>query len=542
MTFKAIGYVEKADGKLEAIILQENQVLVVHIGDRIMDRYRITRITPDLVDAIDETLGHSPMTPSGGAKSEVLAVKPVEPPSTPSLGGAPARPEVTAVATSSAEPQTAQGVEPAANSLGYVQQGDGKVVAVVADGESVRLVPQAPPETMAHVTPPAEIPAVASLAQGVTAPGVAPSSPVVATAGLSVRPGGLPDASAIRQASYQVPSAAAQGPAPIGAGISLAGGPAGTMKAASGRAGAISTAKPAEATDRLAKLPVEMKPLGFVVKADGEFAAILSADDDVYVVRQGDRFAGRYRALSVSAEVVEAEEEPPREAPPPSLAAPPAIPDWLSASAQQGPSLFSTEDCSGCKFNALGEVSLNAPDEPPRDVVSPPPRSATGILPVGGHGQDGHGTWGGTRILPVSRHSQAPDGLGQADQATFIFQTLGYVQTQDGETQAVVADGSQVFLVKQGDIFADQYRATSVDPILVLAVRVSPGTPAGDSLFADTDSGGKPASKNLSGYLHLPLSGMADTQIFYEVDASGNPVLASLGLNLFHPPLTGLDF
>ena len=56
--------------------------------------------------------------------------------------------------------------------------------------------------------------------------------------------------------------------------------------------------------------------------------------------------------------------------------------------------------------------------------------------------------------------------------ATFVFQTLGYVETQDGEMRAVVADGSEVYLVKQGETFADKYRATSVDPTLVLAVKV----------------------------------------------------------------------
>ena len=91
----------------------------------------------------------------------------------------------------------------------------------------------------------------------------------------------------------------------------------------------------------LTKLSVEMKPLGFVVKADGELAAILSQDDEIYIVRQGDRFAGRYRAVSVSADAVEAVEEPPRQALPLPFAAPPAFPDLLSASALQGPSLFS---------------------------------------------------------------------------------------------------------------------------------------------------------------------------------------------------------
>ena len=76
--FKAIGYVEKAGGQLEAIILQENQVQVVHIGDRIAGRYRVTKITPDLVDALDETLVQSSMLKSGGPESGKVAARGTE--------------------------------------------------------------------------------------------------------------------------------------------------------------------------------------------------------------------------------------------------------------------------------------------------------------------------------------------------------------------------------------------------------------------------------------------------------------------------------
>ncbi len=52
--FKSIGYVEKADGQLEAIIMQDDAVQVVRIGDRIADRYKVTSITPEVVGAIEE--------------------------------------------------------------------------------------------------------------------------------------------------------------------------------------------------------------------------------------------------------------------------------------------------------------------------------------------------------------------------------------------------------------------------------------------------------------------------------------------------------
>jgi hypothetical protein len=275
-----------------------------------------------------------------------------------------------------------------------------------------------------------------------------------------------------------------------------------------------------------------MKPLGFVVKADGELAAILSQDDEIFIVRQGDRFAGHYRAVGVSADIVEAvEEPPPRPTVSPPFAAPLAFPDLLSASAQQGPPLFSNEGCLGCKSDELGEVSANVPDDPPLEVSTPPPRSRKDE-----EARAGPAKGPGQRSAPTLKKAAT-----SPDTATFVFQTLGYVETQDGEMQAIVADGSQVYLVKQGETFADQYRATSVDPILVLAVRVFPGQEAGNLLSAQTESGGKPACKRLYGFLHFPFSGLANAQALHQMGASGSPFLTDLGVNLLNSSLTGFD-
>jgi hypothetical protein len=272
-----------------------------------------------------------------------------------------------------------------------------------------------------------------------------------------------------------------------------------------------------------------MKPLGFVVKADGELAAILSQNDEVYIVRQGDRFAGRYRAVSVSADAVEAVEESPRRTLPSPLAAPPAFPDLLSASTQQGPSLFSKEDDLDWKSNELGEVPAKVLGDRPVEPASPPQGSR----------KDEQVPYASARG-PRERFAPFLKEAGiSSDPATFVFQTLGYVETQDGKMEAIVADGSDVYLVKEGEMFADQYRATSVDPILVLAVKVSPGRDAENFLSAQTEFGAKTASKKMYGALHFPLSGLSDAQALHEVDASGSPVLTDLGVNLLNSSLTG---
>jgi Tfp pilus assembly protein PilP len=558
VTFKPIGYVEKAGGQLEAIILQESELQVVHTGDLIAGRYRVTKITPDSVDAIDETLVRSPMAKPDGAESKELTASVAPPPSTPPGTVAPVPPEVLTNAGAGEHPANIQGAEPvsaapavtaqaqsvrspsgeaearitppqgvelAENSLGYVQRANGKVESVVADGDTVRLVPETPAVTMAQVSPARNTQEGGSPAQGSTEPAPAVSSTVEAVADHSIHSRVLPDASAIRQASYLVPTPAAEASASVQLSMDSAGGPAGAANVASEPAITTFTAKTAGSGDRLSKLPVEVKTLGFVVKADGEFAAILSQDDEVYVVRQGDRFAGRYRAVSVSADAVEAVEEPPRQAFPSPFALPYA--DLLSAAAQPGLPPFSRNDCSGCKSDELGELTAKLPDDPGAEVASPPPRKRKQEqmrAPL-------------AKGLRQSYPSASKETASPPDPATLIFQTLGYVETQDGAIQAVVADGSSLYLVKQGETFADQYLATSVDPGLVLAVRVSPGQEAGNSLSAQTESGGKPASKRLYGYLHYSLAGLANAQAFYEVDASGGPVLLDLGVNLLKSPL-----
>ena len=564
-TFKPMGYVEKAGGQLEAIILQENEVQVVHINDLIADRYRVTKITPDSVEAVDETLVQSPMAKPNSAETKELTAGVAREPETAPAVVAQAQPKVVAIAAKSnyitdtqgrgpasavvvgqAQPSTPsrtaredriappQGAEPVADSLGYVQEADGKIETVVADGDSVRLVPETPTETLAQVAP-RRSPQGASPLQG--------SPPSVATVTLtpgantnsSVHPGGvsaLPLPSVVREADYQVPMpapVAAEMSAPNRLGMGSVSEAAETADAASDPTSSIFTEKLGRSTDLPTQLPVLMIPLGFVVKDDGEFAAIISDSDEVYIVRQGDRFAGRYRALSVSADAVEVVEDPPRQAHPPPFRAPPAIPDLLSASAQQGPFQFSMKDCLGCQSYEPGEVSVRVPDDPSVEAETPPPRYRKDAPVDVARGPR-------QRSTPTLKKAAT-----SPDPATFVFQTLGYVETQEGEIRAIVAEGSQVYLVEQGETFANQYRATSVDPTLVLAVKVSPGQDAGIFLSAQAESGGKPASKRRDGNLHFPLSELANAQALQQMGAWGSPGPTDLGVNMLDSSLTGFD-
>jgi hypothetical protein len=459
--FKTIGYVERTDGQLEALILQENQVQVVHLGDQIAGRFRVTRITPESVDAVDETTVPPDLKTPDGTNSETVATNATGRPLAPAVaaaakGAAPqAVPQVIGLSSSVRKSPTppSQAIESAAESLGFIEQGDGKVESIVADGDSVRLVPERPAETMAQVTPP--------VVQGAAAPAeVSKSSSsqellaVGTMANAAERSGTLPN-TAVWEVAFQLPAPAFTTADPSeqtpkkGMSDGRAGG---KVPVADELSNAISRNSPAGPRDRIEKRPVELKPLGFVERTDGELAAILPrGDDGVDIVRQGDRFAGHYRALSVSSEAVEALDEPPK----------PAVP------------------------------------------------------------------------LTSAYRDEEP--------ATFIFQTLGYVETQDGQRQAVVADGPQVYLVKEGDMFAGHYQVTSVDQLLVLAVRVSPIESGNEFRSGQTKPGGKSASNSLYGYLHFPSSVSASARNFHEVDASGSPTLMNLGVDLFSPSLAGFD-
>jgi hypothetical protein len=536
-TFKPIGYVEKAGGQLEAIILQENEVQVVHMGDLISGRYRVTKMSPDSVEATDETLVQAPMAKPNGTESKELTASVAPQPSTPPVAVAPAQPTTPSGAQAVSENRIVPppAPEPLANSLGYVQKADGKIETVVADEDTVRLVPETPRVTMAQVAP--SHPHGEASPQDSTMPTAAVSSTREAVADNSVHPAGVlanPPASVIRPASYEVPLhdfVAADNSAPNRAGMGSVREPVRTTEVANGLTASPLTENPAGSTDRPSQVPVWMKPIGYVVRDNGEFDAILSDDDDVYVVRQGDRFAGRYRALSVSADAVVAMEDPPRQAQPPPFALTPEIPDLLSAVLPREPSLSSGEECLGCKPNELGEVSEKEADNHPIEAAiwAPGNRKVE-------QARAPATIWPRPRSALISKRAAV-----LPEPATFAFQTLGYVETQDGEMRAIVAEGSEIYLVKQGETFADQYRATSVDSTLVLAVRVSPGQDVENFLFAQTESGGKPASKDLYGHWHFPLSELAYVQALHLAGEPGGPVLTDPGMNLLNSSLPGFD-
>ena len=486
--FKAIGYVEKADGKLEAIIMQENEVQVVHVGDDVEGRYRVTKITPEMVSAVDETVIQVPMTgPEGVEKNakpsspnvlaensppepSVTSVRKVNPPPAGILAqSTPVAPPVENSPSSlNVSPNTDQHAE---NSLGYVEKADGKVESVVADGDSVRLVPEAP--TMAQVNIPPSRPSAEPAAQASADTKIAPElemHPNTLGVIASVAPIAMadPQMSAFRHHDSMSPTPAAE--KSTAAEIIPATNHPSTNSARP--EGTAQPSVPMEPTQANPEISPGSNPLGYVEDANGKLAVILGQGDGVRIVWEGNQAAERL------GDVIAPPNQESQEARLRNLL-PPPFTNFPQLNALQRGSAEPAVNAS-----APGSLEASTPGNP---EVLPPGGPAKEDPPVQPYSSTA-GPVEAARREAYNRRESLP---------TFIFQTLGYVESPSGEVQAIVADGPDTYFVKQGEVFADEYRATSVDPYFVLAVKVPEARPLPDFLSAHTDFQAKLASNRL---------------------------------------------
>jgi Tfp pilus assembly protein PilP len=533
--FKSLGYVEKAGGRIEAIVSLDDQVYVVHEGDLFADKYRVLKISPDLVEAVDETTVQAGLKQPTSRVSRELSASPTQDPSSVAKPDAPDQPAVLATATQREQPSAHQSATSAAEPLGYVERADGRVETVVADGDHVRLVPQAPVVIVARRALSSTVPDRASTARVATGKILPPAPSPAQVADASALPVQAQEtglAAAVRAVSFQ-PGLRGQGPdsVPVRAGGQPSDPPGrGSVEQPASRPesgipptgwfASCPTQNPTGPVSVSTVPSILMKAVGFVEKADGELEAILSLNDDVYVVRQGDRFAGRYRALRVSREAVEAVEELPHDGLSPPVLEPPALPDLFSFAIRDGPSPSLP---ARVRIESRTEQATGPQEVPPVEGAvwaSLPPSvredRRTRRKPAKSPGRE--------RAKAADRPQVSPEP------ATFVFQALGYVETAQGEVQAIVVDGGHVYLVKEGETFADQYRAVSVDPAMVLAVRAPPEDGGKNSLSSRTRLGTL-ASNKVFGVLRLPPSGVADLGPIQDKGALGGSGLTDVGVN-----------
>jgi hypothetical protein len=199
-------------------------------------------------------------------------------------------------------------------------------------------------------------------------------------------------------------------------------------------------------------------------------AGIVDEDNEIFLVKEGDVFANRYRALKVfPASILVAEAAALNDAPPAEtvrefdgqFTAGLGVPTGLSPPDDVTPTAPAVKHERVAISKPQSGPRLSNAARLPASRASPAPKARPNLL--------------------ASARARAPakEGTGPPPASLPITLTpLGYVEKANGEVQAIVVQNDQVCLVRQGDFFAHQYKAVSVSASAVVAVLVSPAEAA----------------------------------------------------------------
>jgi cell division septation protein DedD len=139
ITLEPLSYAEKADGHVEATISLGERVQVVHEGEIFEVNFRVARISSSTVELVENAAPASEPhlmaeIGQGVAQAPANKVWQATPWPTPEVHSNPGANRQFAVDLAAGVSQPSSGQE-----LGYVERADGRVEAIVADGEHVRL-------------------------------------------------------------------------------------------------------------------------------------------------------------------------------------------------------------------------------------------------------------------------------------------------------------------------------------------------------------------------------------------------------------------
>jgi hypothetical protein len=204
--------------------------------------------------------------------------------------------------------------------------------------------------------------------------------------------------------------------------------------------------------------PPARQDLGFVETADGRVEAIVAEGEHVGLVQETQAFVQNFHVSAPSPAEVEVAQAPPPPINPTASPVPQADAAYPISSAQEAsssPSAVAEVDTAqsrqpvpipGDNGEPHAEASATVQSEPladytgdqfrskPPETVQAPPCSA----------------------LPAS----TPEGGVSHSPVT----TLGYVEKANGEREAIVAVRDQVYLVHEGELFAEKYKVVRVTP------------------------------------------------------------------------------
>jgi len=404
-TLKPLGYVERADGTVEAVVADGPYVAVLREGELFQDEYRVAKVTTTLVEIV---------------KQPVLAA-----PQVADLAAPPGlEREVAAIQRPASEPASPAAIHPAA-----------------------RREPQGPPSRASSEETLASKP--------------------LENKGKRLQQPEPPHALAESRGDSRGPE------------VAKSAGPRPTPAPAPTRAPTQSPPEPART----------LKPLGYVEWASGRLQAVVEDQGEVYLVSEGEVFGDRYRALRVTESSVEVVEglSPPARASPMELAA--------------------------------REVGQRSATQPSIEVAhSPPPQKPAEKV-------DRASQESVDSALAASIPGRGVPGSPR----TGTLPTLGYVQKQSGEVEAILADGDQVRIVRPGDVVAGKYFALSVSRSSVEVGSVADGGLPSSAGAQAEDSGGGAAVVLAAGSNPVPMNVVEKAALREEVKTeAGQPAIPAL--------------
>jgi Tfp pilus assembly protein PilP len=456
-TLEPLGYVEKGDGRVEAIISLGDRVQVVHQGEILEDKFRVAKISSSSVELIENSVATAEAQLTAEVGKDAVPVLPGEAQQTVSsriLKQVSNTGEVRQFDADSA----ISGSQPSVRQeLGYVERGDGRVESIIAEGEQVHLAPasksfasdfRAPSPSptsveVANVSPPAINPPDSL---GLESQPVQADSPTQEVGEPPLTASGI-ETSALDQ-RQEIPGTNGESnseqfdvsePEPLAdyAGNRLgASVPQSVMPA-------LPALEPSPLSDRSGNQSA-VRTLGYVEKAGGEKVAIVEVLDQVYLVREGELFAEKFRALHVTPSSVEIVDESPRGSSAPAEAerdieaVGPPISWW------RGPPLLTGS--SGTDPPAeVRKVEEFVAGEPAVSPSRPPPERPREWL------QETR------RVKTLKAASGTLHLVGQSAQndtrsPPHAAEAVGIVEKANGETEVIMADQGGVYLVPQGGV------------------------------------------------------------------------------------------
>jgi hypothetical protein len=473
-TLKPLGYVEKADGEVTAVIADGEYVRLVREGDLLAEGLRVVRISPRLVEAVEELPqraaisvlprmnsepaeppGRKPTTaplPEAVATTKLADILPrhveglkSQRADEPPRRALPDRHPLETQAEVAVKPPVTSAIEARATAppppvlktlkpIGYVERADGRVEAVVEDEDQVYLAWEG--EVFADRYRAIRVSrSSVEVVDNLSAPLNQPP-----WTGGGLKAGQRYASEPLVKVAHSPPS----GKSPTILGRQRQELPGFDLVAPRQR-GSAPRSPP----------PTTLTAIGYVNKGDGQVEAILSDEEEVYLVREGEVFAGKYLALKVSGSSVEVVESSPQDV-------------------VQPASLGVVSDAGSVQASKPWAATSH----------SPPVR----VVEKAEAGQR-------EKSLAATASDSRGELAGTSGPAPTFMKPLGYVEWADGRFAAIIADEDQVYVVQEGGVFADNRQAVRVSRSSVEVVEnVSPPPKQPPLQVAGLEAGQRPAS------------------------------------------------